>query len=174
MRDLSDEVLSRQCCWPRCNRVLPEPDIPICRHHAIKIFLRYREEFGDSVASVLGERLDKREQRRDPTAFGHAKRRDEALVAQSQVYYVRIGDHIKIGYTVNLRTRCSQLRVDVSRVMATEPGGRKLEQERHQQFAAERVGRREDFNPSPRLLEHIERVTHNHGPPRITTYPHVA
>lgn len=119
-----------------------------------------------SIGSMLDERpLDLSGEERKNRA------RKQALADQSQVYYVRIGDHVKIGYTTNVRQRMNQLRVDVADVLATEPGGVELEKARHEQFDAERVGRREEFNPSRRLLAHIDAIKAQHGEPNITYYP---
>lgn len=94
------------------------------------------------------------------------RRRDSIIRAGEQhrldgsvVYYVRLGDHVKIGTTVNLtlRLRALYLDHDASLLLAVEPGGFELEQIRHEQFDAERVhANRELFNPSPRLLAHID------------------
>lgn len=75
------------------------------------------------------------------------------------VYYLRVADdRIKIGYTTNLKQRLSNLRLDRSAVLATEPGGRDVEFRRHHEFADERYGRREDFAASDELLAHIRRL----------------
>lgn len=72
------------------------------------------------------------------------------------VYYLRLADgRIKIGTTTNLKVRMADLRRDMDQVLATEPGGRDVEALRHRQFSEVREGRREDFNPSPALMEHV-------------------
>lgn len=119
--------------------------------------------------TVAEMKLERIEQARERVRQMDAERKAR-LEKQSQVYYVRIGDHVKIGFTVCIQERMASLRVDVEAVMATEPGGRELEAERHRQFAAERQGKRENFNPSPRLLAHIQQVLADNGPPKITTY----
>lgn len=96
--------------------------------------------------------------------------RVKAYEEQSQVYYIRIGDHIKIGYTQNLKERINGLRVDASDVLATEPGGREKERERHLQFADIRIGRRENFERTADLLTHIAKVRREHGKPKMTGY----
>jgi hypothetical protein len=69
------------------------------------------------------------------------------------VYYIRFGDRIKIGTTANPRQRLARLWHDD--VLAFERGDRLVEHRRHQQFAAERLGRSEWFSPSPALGQHI-------------------
>jgi hypothetical protein len=73
------------------------------------------------------------------------------------VYYVRIEDYIKIGWTAQLRSRMRALRVDASKaLLAIEPGTKELERQRHQEFAHERIHNlRENFFPTGRLIDHI-------------------
>lgn len=68
------------------------------------------------------------------------------------VYYVRFGDRIKIGTSANPRGRFAQLHVD--ELLALERGTRLLEQRRHVQFAAHRLGG-EWFAPHAALDAHI-------------------
>ena len=70
----------------------------------------------------------------------------------SVVYYIRFGDRIKIGTTVNIRSRLDDLPHD--RLLATEPGGHDLESQRHAQFA-EHCITGEWFRPAPELLAHV-------------------
>lgn len=75
------------------------------------------------------------------------------------VYYLRLASgHIKIGYTTNIKQRMANLRCSDDALLATEPGGREVEARRHAQFADERIGRKEDFEASPRLLAHAWRL----------------
>lgn len=99
--------------------------------------------------------------------------RQQTMLDQSVVYYVRIGKVIKIGTTINLKQRLGDFRLDASdgELLATEPGNRVLEQRRHKQFAHLRIGRREHFQETQELREHIERILEEHGQPVITTYP---
>lgn len=78
------------------------------------------------------------------------------------VYYVRIGDSIKIGTTGNLEQRMSQLMAD--EILAAEPGDRDLERARHRQFAHLRV-RGERFRPANDLMTHVEDIRHRFGLP---------
>lgn len=71
---------------------------------------------------------------------------------ESVVYYIRFGDRVKIGITENLVMRLGNLPHD--EVLATEPGGRDIETERHRQFDALRI-RGEWFRAESPLLEHI-------------------
>lgn len=68
---------------------------------------------------------------------------------------------------MNLANRCGQFRVDRTAVLAAEPGSYALERERHMQFVNERLSRREDFEPSERLLEHIADIRARYGAPTM-------
>jgi hypothetical protein len=71
------------------------------------------------------------------------------------VYYMRLGDMVKIGWTTDLATRRQD--VNPQEVLATEPGDMKLERQRHQQFADLRV-HGEWFRLEPPLTEWISEV----------------
>jgi hypothetical protein len=71
------------------------------------------------------------------------------------VYYMRLGELIKIGTTTNIILRVSSLNPE--EVMAVEPGDRTQEAARHAQFAsARRHG--EWFNPTPDLIRHVAEI----------------
>lgn len=82
-----------------------------------------------------------------------------ARVGEPVVYYVRLGPHIKIGHTADLRRRLVAFRNAVAEatVLATEPGAVTTEHRRHRQFAHLRV-RNELFEPGPDLLAWIEEL----------------
>jgi len=69
------------------------------------------------------------------------------------VYYLRFDDRVKIGTTANPRQRFAAIWHDD--LLAFERGDRRVEQRRHAQFAAERLGRSEWFAVSDTLSAHI-------------------
>lgn len=84
---------------------------------------------------------------------------DDALPSmrrrESVVYYVLVGDLIKIGKTVDIARRMTAY-PPTAVLLATEPGGREVEAQRLAQFAHDRVARREWFDPSRQLRSYIE------------------
>lgn len=163
----------RQCRWPACHVEPIEREIPLCERHFQYIGERFMQERSILGGSFVREARPSPEER-EAEWQAREDERARLLEEQSVVYYVRIGDRVKIGFSANLRQRLIALRLDDSAILATEPGGRMLETQRHREFAEERVGRREDFNPSRRLLAHIKSVREQHGRPTITTYPKVS
>ncbi|MER6534703.1 GIY-YIG nuclease family protein [Streptomyces sp900105755] len=80
------------------------------------------------------------------------------------VYYIRRGDLIKIGTTVDPANRLGSLMPD--EILAFEPGDRRIEQQRHRQFEASRVApKSEYFRQDPVLLAHVAKLLQEHGAP---------
>lgn len=69
------------------------------------------------------------------------------------VYYMRIGNRVKIGWTTNLTTRLAT--INPEELMTTEPGNRILENARHHQFKELRT-HGEWFRLEEPLIQHIE------------------
>lgn len=133
--ELVVQRLASECTWRDCHR--PRfYDMPICQGHAQIVYVR-----------VLGARKALREKL--PTNL--------PVDPDPVVYYLIIGPTtVKIGTTIDLRQRVMNMRTDLQYVVAVEWGGRRLERQRHLEFADERHGRREDFLLSNRLKAHIE------------------
>lgn len=82
----------------------------------------------------------------------------ERLIAGAHgpiVYYMRIGNRVKIGTSANLRQRLETFNPE--ELMATEPGGHELERARHAQFHHLRT-RGEWFRHEAELAQHIEEL----------------
>ncbi len=77
-----------------------------------------------------------------------------------RVYYVQVGDGVKIGTTIDMKKRMVAIRnaSPSAKLLATEPGGRSLEHLRHAEFTASRIGNSEVFRPTPQLMAHIDRI----------------
>lgn len=112
------------------------------------------------------------------TKIGRQKHAEEAAKRHARperrsiVYYLRRGDLIKIGTTVNPVARFKTLMPD--EILAFEPGGPELEAARHREFSGCRVARKgEYFRQEPRLLAHVASVRGQHGEPDAS-WPTVA
>lgn len=71
------------------------------------------------------------------------------------VYYVRVGELIKVGTTTSLRNRLQAYPPGMTTLLATEPGGVEVERARLDQFRHLRHSGREWFTPGPSLIEHM-------------------
>lgn len=162
---------AEHCCWPECQRK-PEADVPLCEAHYREVGLHFIDHntFGGRAFQVIERRTQREAHDRLLNRQIEAGRRATAkraeLAARSVVYYVRTGRYVKIGFTSDLKARLSSLRLPTTAVLATEPGGRSLEAQRHGEFGDERIDpRREDFALSLRLQEHIRELREDHGIP---------
>lgn len=78
------------------------------------------------------------------------------------VYYLRLGNRIKIGTSTNLLSRLQSIPHD--ELLAVEPGSNARERARHAQFAQLRTAG-EWFRDHPTLRKHIAQVRAAHGAP---------
>lgn len=125
------------CCYPSCDGTAwPDMEIPLCRPHAIAVWLRINDEWNKRLPPV------------DPSSLPPR---------QPVVYFIQSGELIKIGTTADLTGRLGQLNTTAPeklKILLVVAGGRTEEKQTHALFAAERV-RGEWFRPSERLLEFI-------------------
>jgi len=147
----------------------------VCDACGITIARRYR-------TAIVNEYLTEERAKTDRARRADEDRRRRELAARPVahqpvqqgpvVYYVRIGNHVKIGYSARLASRLKTLRVTLDDLLAIEPGGRRLEQKRHEEFAHLRVRPRwEDFTLDDDLAAHIASLRSEHGIPEWTTAP---
>jgi hypothetical protein len=88
---------------------------------------------------------------------------DLAPVRVDVVYDLRFQDRIKIGTSSRPRSRLAQLRFE--ELLAFERGDRRLEHDRHVQFADHRYPGSEWFTTHEALERHIRAVVKDLGPP---------
>lgn len=88
-----------------------------------------------------------------PTRSGPTHEDDQRKIPR--VYYMRIGNRVKIGYTTNLRGRLASLNPE--ELMTFEYGGIDRERARHQEFARLRT-HGEWFRYESPLVEHIAAI----------------
>jgi hypothetical protein len=119
--------------------------------HAARIYAFIRDQTSDpeSVLDAMVATLSRATQDRAPSTR-------EAPPELCVVYYVQIGDVIKIGTTQNLRSRLAGYPPN-RRFLGSEPGGYELEQQRLAEFTADRICG-EWFHPSAAITAHVRRL----------------
>lgn len=85
------------------------------------------------------------------------RRADTDNEANGTVYFLRSGDSVKIGTTLNLARRAQQITVPNPQVLATEPGYRRRERLLHLTFSRHRLNG-EWFDLAPALVTYINRL----------------
>lgn len=148
------------CCWPNC-RFLPEDEVPLCDFHARQVAVVVAEwpadrgQFQRTVADQ--ERID--------------RMREDALKTKraqwGQIYYIRLNDVIKIGWTSNLYGRLIDYNPGAV-LLAHHAGTRADERDLHRSFAPLRVHGREWYDGAAQIiLDHIAKVLDENGPPKV-------
>ncbi|MFD0902346.1 GIY-YIG nuclease family protein [Actinomadura sediminis] len=144
---------------PIVNQILEEfdPDTPGVAGGLLR--LRKLKEYGAEITIDVARACIRESIARAEIIDRVRKKRDER--AQSPlVYYMRLGDLVKIGWTTNLKSRREA--INPQEVMATEPGNDKVERQRHKQFADLRV-HGEWFRLESPLTEWIDQLKAAYG-----------
>lgn len=152
-----------RCCLPDCSGPVPLwSQVPVCVPCGVKIAMVHMHDARHADA-YQAEVVRRDEEQRE--------RRRNGMTETAVVYYIDFGSHIKIGFTSSIRSRLRSLRRPASALLALEPGGRELENQRHRQFVGDRIDRREEFHKSAALLEHIETLRSLHPLPAWVRKP---
>jgi hypothetical protein len=131
----------------------PDVPFPICAPHALEIY-RHMNELVTEVRENYRDHMGTHVAMMDQLV---ADRHAAVNSPKHRVYYVRVGDMIKIGMTANVRQRVASYPPG-SELLAIEAGGEDLEGRRLRQFSHLLVGRNEWFRPAPELMAHIAEV----------------
>lgn len=121
---------------------------PICVRHAGQILTFLQGRIADAPRTVILDELASLSERR---RLGESR---SWTTGESVVYYVQIGDYIKVGTTTNLRRRLAGYPPN-RRLLATEPGADDVERARHAEFRESRAMGREWFRPTNEVLAHV-------------------
>lgn len=123
---------------------------PICEQHVLRSYRWVVSRMGGLAQDPLF-RLTYGLERVDAERAAY----DEKMIDREHVvYYVQIGEHIKIGYTSRLKERMKTYPI-TRRLLAVEAGGLSIEKQRHNQFKQYLDQGNEWFKPGPELLVHI-------------------
>ena len=123
---------------------------PVCSAHAVQLWRHVNKHMDHLVGAdeADGKRPSQKAVVRKIAPTGRST---------AVVYYLRVGELIKIGTTNNLDQRLKAYPPD-REVLALERGGTGLEALRLRQFRHLLAGRREWFTPADDLLAHIDQV----------------
>lgn len=119
-----------KCIWPECNGdAWLELDLRICPHHAAKVHNRVSE-------AIPKPRI--RPSRARPKEVG-------------QVYFARVGEFVKIGYSANVPKRMKEVKGEYLVSMDGTPAD---ERAMHKRFS-EYHENDEFYRPGPKLVAYI-------------------
>lgn len=156
----------RRCIWPGCTErdswVLMRVG-PLCGFHAKQI----QDALAEIQVDGSPESFDRLMRTRDRSRRWNRQQDELAALRGDQpgwVYYLGIGQLVKIGYSADVRRRMTAYPPG-SELLAVEPGSLALETSRHRAFAGSLVEGREWFRRDAPLQEHIDQVVQVHGEP---------
>lgn len=140
-----DSVTSTVCSWMLCTtRVtyrFQRAGIFLCQEHALQTWATVEEM--NRAGQVKAE----------PPAASEPKPGYEG-----SVYYLRIGDRVKIGHTTNLFNRLASYPPNTE-ILLIRRGTRELERREHIRFSEHRTDGREWFHANERVLQMISEIT---------------
>lgn len=149
------------CVWPGCDRSLRYYRVgALCVDHAIAV----RDAVESNESAVISNAQVRAVHRRTVEAANEARLAQSRGEQPGWIYYLSVGDRVKIGFSTNVRRRMRQYPPS-SHLLAVHPGTPDLEVEMHRRFAGSRAAGREWFNRSTDLLEHIDQVVEQFGDP---------
>ena len=137
------------CCWPSCATLSGDkyPALPMCDSHVAVVV--------HQVQITASPQL----------AIRSATHRSRG---NGWIYYLRVEDRIKIGFSTNLAPRLKSY-PPASVVLATHEGSMEDEHDLHVRFADDVAETREWFHPSPQVLDHIRSLA-TYEPLAIATW----
>jgi len=151
------------CCWPGCDREAFKVEMPLCMSH--------RQDAWDDVQDWM-----------ERTKINHATaarqerklKREREIQAQREahgnqpgwIYYIRVGELVKVGYSTDVPKRMRQYPPD-SVLLAVHPGTPGLEVQLHRDFTASRARGREWYWPDTQINEHVTKVLDQFGSPNL-------
>lgn len=145
------------CAYPQCTDHTQWNDTPLCPEHAAIVWKTFDERTTEAHKQVIrGEHREAAAAIRSAEAEARAEKRF-ASNRPGSIYYLRVGDRVKIGFTADLYQRMMQYPPN-SELLATHPGTPAMEKRIHQDFTRHLADGREWFHPNTELSEHIAGV----------------
>jgi hypothetical protein len=155
-------IAPKMCCWTDCSSFGGWNGTPLCEQHANDVWATVdagqTEEFkkahrDERIAVLRLERLAKEQKQSKREASSYDRYTEPGFI-----YYLRVGDLIKIGYTFYLEDRMKAYPPN-SELLATHPGTRQTERQMHHKFLHLLKQGREWFIEGDDLMAHIEDVS---------------
>jgi hypothetical protein len=165
-RIAEDEAVAAQhvCVWPTCERRTTHMNgklLALCVSHAWDVYAAVQDDVDNQpkISEHQLNRLIEGRQRR----VREDEARESRAIEPGWVYYVRITDRIKVGYSTDVRQRMRAYPPH-AQLLAIHPGTPTLERQVHADLKGHLAQGREWFRPDPEVMAHIDRVLADFGP----------
>jgi hypothetical protein len=155
-------ICSREQRYSTDKRVFVD-DMLICVACALKVHDVLSEYYNMPEITAL-QRIAHRK-KTGPEGWREPASQNEA----GWVYYIRMGDLVKIGYALDVAKRMRAY-PPTAELLAAHPGTQLVEREMHKRFKADLARGREWFRESPELVAHIAQVVERFGDQSALSY----
>lgn len=153
------------CLHPLCDAKVAKhlsPRMVLCLGHALDLWSAMED--ARTSLPAMSEHEMRRELRQRQAEQKRAEAAKSAAIEPGWIYYIRVDERIKIGYSADVRRRMRAYPPH-SELLAVHPGTPTLEREIHREFRGHLAQGREWFRPDAPLMERIEQVVEQFGPP---------
>ena len=123
---------------------------------------------GGRTLSYLEQKAMADEVMREQEKAEAERARAEFMTKPGIIYYLQVGDLVKIGYSSDLPRRMKQYPPHAT-LLAQHPGTRETERDMHQKLATKLAKGREWFKMCPEVEGHIEAVKATYVQPHLMT-----
>lgn len=155
-----------QCQWRKCPKEGQQQTaiaLPFCADH-LRVITTATAKVRAIEVVIAEQRQADRVTRQVDLVSIVEKSTEPSQPKLGWLYFVRVDDLIKIGYTTNLYQRLRHYPPNAV-VLATQPGTMKMEKALHGQFRFALAKGREWFHVRPEIVEHIAGVVAAYGEP---------
>lgn len=150
--------------------VVAEGAVSVCVEHAVDIWeIVEKRDKSPFLREVLGEDIARRDRIRAEQRAA-TKAEDKALIAApdaiGEIYYIKVGGLIKVGWTSDLRKRLRAYGPEAE-VLVHYEATRRDEANLHRQLKPSRAKGREWYQDDPIIQAFVTRAVREHGPPQL-------
>ncbi len=159
-----DAIIERTqwCIWPGCGR-FKQYELMVCKDHRQFII-----DYIDPPTRRMNEQIEalRRQKEANVAAVERGEKiaKDARVGVGGYVYFVRVDDLIKIGYSTQPYQRLRAYPPNAE-VLGVFPGTKKLERDLHGRFRFALRKGREWFRVADEILEYVNEMVAHYGPP---------
>lgn len=166
------------CKFQTLKQISEGIDFPICSVHAAAVWEaiehrdkidREEQHLSEAMAAMVARRDAIRLERRQALAEEDAQRKSDlkADKVEGQIYFIMLGDLVKVGWSSNLRKRLKSYGASAE-LLAHYPAYRADETHLHQQLKPSRAKGREWYHYDSAIRLYIVTAVAKYGPPTVT------
>lgn len=153
------------CLYPLCESKVAKhlgARMVLCMGHALDLWAAMED--ARSWYPAMSEHELRKRLRKRQADQKRAEQSESAAIEPGWIYYIRVDERIKIGYSADVKKRMRAYPPH-SELLAVHPGTPTLERDIHREFRGHLAQGREWFRPDDPIMERIAQVIEQFGPP---------